>query len=156
MSDLNAIHFLWSSAGTGSTIQIPRTPLINWQYSWILYQKLVSTASSWMLNNIVAQGGSGGAPIAVPAFCNQHVSPNCKTLFFMRRRNASINTTRGTTRCFSLSRLNRPIWWGAGPVLVFVYMEVASQMKRRAFDGIFVGRVPFLAWMNPGSSISAF
>ena len=30
-------------------------------------------------------------------------------------------------------------------VLMFLYMEVASKVKRRAFDGIFVGQVPFLS-----------
>ena len=96
-----------------------------------------SAASFWISKNIMAQGGNGGAPIAVPTLCKQYVSPNWKTLFFMISFNASIKTAGGTVRFFSFSRANRPMRWRVGHVWIFVYMEVSSQISKREFDGIF-------------------
>ena len=102
-----------------------------------------STVSLWIPNKIVAQGETGGAPISVTTFCNQYVPPNWKTLFVMRSLNASIKTAGRKSRCFSFSRANRPMRWSDGTVLIFLYMEVASQINRRVFDGIFVCQVSF-------------
>ena len=115
-----------------------------------------STASLWIPKKIVAQGNASGAPIAFPTFCNQYVPPNWKTLFVMRSLNASIKTAGRKSRCFSFSRANHPMRWSDGTVLIFLYMEVASQINRRAFDGVFVCRFPFLTWINPENMISAF
>ena len=144
ISHVNAVHLRWSSAGSVSTSQIPRTLSIKRRYNWSMSINCASTAYSWILKKIVAQGGAGGAPISVPTFCNQYLLPNWKTFFVMRSLNDSVKTTGGTARFFSFSRANRPMRWRSGTVWIFVYIKIASQIKRRAFDGIFCLSSSFL------------
>ena len=122
---------------------MPRTSLMKRQYIWSLSPNCVSTISSWMPKKIVAQGGVGGAPIYIPTFCSQYVSQNWNALLVVSRRNASIKTAVGTVTCSSFSQENFPMRWSAGPVLMLVYIYVASYMDRRAFDGIFLVKFLF-------------
>ena len=85
---------------------------------------------------MVAYGGAGGAPIAVPVFCSHQVSPNWNIVLRITRVSASMMVGIGRSRNTKvLCRRYCLIVCSAWSVSMLVYIETASAVNKQAVGG---------------------